>query len=517
MNVLFVHSEQDPFSREKPLEIQERIQFGISYISSLLRREGHETGLSVICRETEDSIEEHIRRLNPGLIGFTGVYTEYLFLSRVAERVKRSHPDIFLLLGGPHASLQPERCLRESAFDAVCVGEGEYPTLELAERLDAGKGPYGIPNLLVRKPGGGIERNPPRPFIEDLDGLPFPDREMWMEWVANTDTRPSVLVGRGCPFQCTYCCNHALRKVAPGKYVRLRSPGDIVEELSSLRESDPDFAEVYLEVETLGVNLEWALELCAELKRFNSGLDVPLAFGSNLRVTPNRDYRELFAAFAESNFRFINIGLESGSERIRKEVLNRRYSNQDIVRAVKEAKAHGLQVGMYNLIGLPGETGKDFRQTVRINRECQPDWFLLSVFFPYPGTQLYDKCVELGLLDISPDPDLERRKAVLDLPGFSKRQVNRHRDWFPMFVYRGHRPLKEILWLVSMAKIYSNRRLIDIHRRFLGGFMREKGLVKYDDSPEMRFLSRMEARGSAGYGPAGETETEIPGVKVGGI
>ncbi|WP_458011141.1 B12-binding domain-containing radical SAM protein [Candidatus Solincola sp.] len=486
MNVLFVHSEEDAYSPEKPLEIQERVQFGISYISSFLRAHGHRTSLVVLCRETPHLLEEYIQSFHPDLACFTAVYTEYLFLSRVAARIKRKYPDVFLLLGGPHASLNPDRCLEEASFDAVCVGEGEFPTLELVEQLEKGRFPSGIPNLYIRRPDGSIERNAPRPFLEDLDSLPFPDREMWTPWVANPSSRPSVLVGRGCPFSCTYCCNHALRKAAPGRYVRVRSPGNIVQELESMKQKDPSFAEVYLEVETLGAKREWALELCAELRKLNARLEVPIAFGANLRVTPNADYEELFAAFAESNFRFVNIGLESGSEKIRRQVLKRMYSNQDIIRAVETARKYGLQVGIYNLIGLPGETPREFRETVRVNRVCQPDWFLLSVFFPYPGTELYERCREQGLLERDPDPTLERRKPALDLPGFSRWQVGWRRTWFPFMVYRGHRPLSECLWLVAMAEIYSHRPLIRLHRAIANAGLRKRAKW-HRGSPEVKF------------------------------
>ncbi|MCJ7653279.1 MAG: hypothetical protein MUO75_06225, partial [Actinobacteria bacterium] len=131
----------------------------------------------------------------------------------------------------PHASLNPDDCLK-SSFDAVCIGEGEYPTLELVEHLERGLSPTGIPNLYLKR-GENIERNPTRPFLRDLEGLPFPDRDMWVPWVANPLSRPSVLVGRGCPFQCTYCCNHALGRLAEGRYVRLRSPGTSLTSLSA--------------------------------------------------------------------------------------------------------------------------------------------------------------------------------------------------------------------------------------------------------------------------------------------
>ena len=417
MKVLFVHYEEDHFCREKPLTVFERVPFGISYISAVLKEEGHQTSVVVPTRESVEAVEEHIRDFDPGLVCFTGVYSAFGFLSGVAGRVKKRYPDLFLVLGGPHASLDPEGCL-ESDFDAVCVGEGEYPTLELAAQLEDGRSPKGIPNLYIKR-GAAVERNRPRPFMEDLDSLPFPDRGIWLPWLAQPLSRPSVLAGRGCPFDCTYCCNHALRNVAEGKYVRLRSPESIVSELTWIKSVLPDLEDVYLEVETLGANRRWAVELSLALERMNRGFQVPMAFGANLRLTPNIDYEE------------------SGSERLRREVLKRNYSNHDVIRAIDTAHSYGLKVGTFNLVGIPGETRKEFRETVRLNRLCRPDYFMLSVFFPYPGTELYRVCRERGLLDGSLDSVLERRRPVLDLPGFSKRQIRRSFNWSTVTFNRG--------------------------------------------------------------------------------
>ena len=486
MRVLFVHSEEDPPSVEKPVLVQERVQFGISYISAMLRREGHLTSLAVLTREDPEVLLREVESFDPGLVCFTGVYTEYLFLREVVRSLKRKRPDLFTVLGGPHATLRPLDCARESDFDAVCVGEGEFPALELVEQLEAGKYPSNIPNLVIKRPDGSLEVNPPRPFLEDLDTLPFPDRDMWRRWLAIPDSRPSVLVGRGCPFACTYCSNHAIRRAAPGKYVRLRDPAKVVEELRDLKMRQPNVGEVYLEVETLGVDIDWALELCEKLKDFNKELETPIFFGSNLRITPGRDYSRLFQALAECNFKFINMGLESGSERIRREVLKRNYSNRDFIKAVRTAREFGLQVGIYNLVGLPTETRREFMETVKVNRICQPDWFLLSVFFPYPGTELYETCKELGLLKGPLDHELERRKPVLDLPGFSKLEIAACRTLFPLMVYGGHRPLREVLWLVTMAQVYSDKRLIRLYQRWEGlrrRARRSRGKVEEEKGP----------------------------------
>ena len=361
-----------------------------------------------------------------------------------------------------HASLNP-RTVLDDAFDALCIGEGEHPTLELVSQLQAGLSPGGIPNLWIKQPGH-VEKNDPRPFLADLDDLPFPDRRMWQPWTQEQAwVRQAVLLGRGCPFQCTYCCNHAIRKLAPGHYVRFRSVANITAEIAELTEDSPQLREVYLEVETFGVDKQWALRLCAELAGLNSRRSEPLQFGVNLRVTPNADFDELFAACAQANYRFVNIGLESGSERIRREILNRHYSNDDVANTVEAARRYGLRVTLYNLIGVPTETTTDHHQTVMVNRRCQPDHHFTSIFFPYPGTRLHELCRERGLLNTDSNGRLERCQATLDLPGFSRKQIEHALVWFDYRVYRGHRPLYRILARVLYAKIRSRPRLYSLY------------------------------------------------------
>jgi radical SAM superfamily enzyme YgiQ (UPF0313 family) len=203
----------------------------------------------------------------------------------------------------------------------------------------------------------------------------------------------------------------------------------------------------------------WALGLCKSLEEMNAGFELPIRFGANLRVTPNTDFEELFTACEKANFRFVNIGLESGSERVRRDILKRNYSNEDIITAVETLRRHDMQVGFYNLIGIPGETKEDFKETIRVNRICQPDWYLLSVFYPYPGTRLYDVCEERGLLNADFNRKLERRQPGLKLPEFSKRQIKRRYNFSPLLIYGGHRPKKEVLRHVILSEIYSSIRL----------------------------------------------------------
>jgi radical SAM superfamily enzyme YgiQ (UPF0313 family) len=469
MNVLFVYSVDDILSPSKPLRSPDQMQFGISYISSLLKKHGHRSNLVVLSRmlgkANEKIIDNYIASFAPQLICFTAVYTEYRLIQKAAEYIKRRYPHIYLIAGGSHVSLNPGQCIVDD-FDALCIGEGEYPVLELVVQLETSSRPSGIPNLWI-KHGSEIERNAPRPFLQDIDGLPLPDRAMWQEWIEETpDSVTAVLLGRGCPFKCTYCCNAGLKNIANGPYVRFRSADSILTEIKSIVDQDHTKSNIYLEVETIGANKDWALELCAKLENFNATLNIPIAYSTNLRITPNLDLECLFNALKKSNFTMVKIGLESGSERVRSKILKRNYSNEDIIHAVSMAKQYGMKVFFYNLIGIPGETLDDYRETVKINRICLPDISILHIFFPYPGTEIYDLCKKQKLLPKIIDTYSERCKATLDLPGFSRRQIQNCYNWFDYDIYHGFKPIYKILFKVLVAKLISNTFLHGIYRKF---------------------------------------------------
>lgn len=472
MNVLFVVTANERNSEK--LTLYEEMQFGISYISSYLKSRGHTTKLLCLTSAVKDeTIIRYVDEFKPGLVCFTAVFSQYQIIARLAKLVKLQFPDIFLIAGGPHVTLKPEECLPDS-FDALCIGEGELPTLELVQQLEQGiRSPSRIANLWIKR-DVGLEKNLPRKFMNDLDALPFPDREIWREWIEEENSRQVVFLGRGCPFPCTYCSNHALKKVAGGEYVRYRSPESVVKEIAVIRESFPQVKEIYLEVESFSVNMPWALEICKKLADLNATLAVSLSFGVNLRLTRRNEFDELFEAMRKGNFRFVNIGLESGSERVRSEVLKRYYSNEDVVGTVRKAKEYGFRVTLLVLIGVPGETQDDFRETVSVLREAHPDYCGDSIFFPYPGTELYDLALRQGLITEGQQEILERRRATLDLPGFSRSQIKRSYIWFDHYVYHGVRPWYQIYPRVINKMINSSPVLCALFDNILINWLRRK-------------------------------------------
>jgi anaerobic magnesium-protoporphyrin IX monomethyl ester cyclase len=229
-------------------------------------------------------------------------------------------------------------------------------------------------------------------------------------------------------------------------------------------ELHPGICSVYLEIETIGLNQEWAIALCERLKAFNAERPSPLSFGCNLRVVPNFKPDALFAAMQAANVKFLNIGLESGSERVRTEILHRHYSNDDLLNTVTIARRHNLHVNLYNLIGIPGETYEDFLDTVKMNRLLAPDSHMTSIFDPYPGTQLHKMCEEQGYLQTARKSPFGRDRAQLNLPGFPRAKIQHCSNWFDYYVFKGRLSNRQLFLRLGIRWFRSSRLLFTLSR-----------------------------------------------------
>lgn len=470
MKALFIYSLDDVQSARTPLRSWESIQLGISYISSLLKANKHQTQLLVLgsnnWKTSTKLLNAAVDKFDPSLICLSTIQSQYFFIKKIASLIKNQWPEKYVIVGGAYPTLSPEAVIPDS-FDALCIGEGEYPTLELCSQLESGVVPHGIANLWIKSSDGSIEKNKTREFLSELDILPFPDRDMWKPWInEQLNDQFSVLLGRGCPYECAYCSNHAFRKIAQGKYVRMRSVESIIQEISMIHENHP-LPRMYLEIESIAINKTWMIELCKQLEKFNQTLPREIIFGCNFRLTPNTIDETLFVALRKANIRQLNIGLESGNVKIRGEVLKRYYSNDDFLKVISFARKHDLKVLVYNMIGLPGETLKSHKDTVLVNRQCQPDKHFTQIFYPYQGTELYDTCIQNGYIKDDLAIQIERKQSVIDLPDFSKAEIKKAYDWFNYHVYKGYKPMWKIIIMVIMVKIQTSQTYNFLFRRML--------------------------------------------------
>jgi anaerobic magnesium-protoporphyrin IX monomethyl ester cyclase len=208
MNVACIYSVDDYASIEKPLSSALQIPFGISMIATVLKKAEHNVELFVLCpiSSVKELFEEYIEREKPTMFCLSAVSSQFEVVNAAARVIKAIDPSIFIILGGHHASLDSENAIQSPYLDAICVGEGDVAILELAKQLEEKKELISdISGLWIKdRNTGEINKTPTLPFEQDLDSLPFIDRTLWEPWIINTHDEASILVGRGCPYKCTY-------------------------------------------------------------------------------------------------------------------------------------------------------------------------------------------------------------------------------------------------------------------------------------------------------------------------
>ncbi len=392
MKVLFIYPDLLDFFPDYPGHYYE----GIGSLSAFLQSRGHRTGLIHVIRRPGDrnAFVREVDGHRPDLIAFSTTTLQFVVVRELANWIKRKHPDLPVICGGVHPSLMPEQTLACPDVDLVCIGEGERPLAELCDRLAEGKPFLDIPNIWGRD-GDTIHRNPVLPPEGDLDALPFADRSLfryetlWWE----KDGTATFMASRGCPYQCSYCCNHALRKIydtrPPG--IRRRSVESLLEEIRQLRNAYPFVRSINFDDDILFMDRQWAREFADRYPR-EAGLD----FFCNMR--PNLVDEEIVALLKKAGCREVRIGLESGNDRIRNEVLRRNISIDQIRNTCRWFREAGIPVRTFNIIGFPEETPENIIETIRLNAELGIRDPQHTIFCPFPGTRLYAAYEKQGLL-----------------------------------------------------------------------------------------------------------------------
>jgi anaerobic magnesium-protoporphyrin IX monomethyl ester cyclase len=447
----------------------EYISYGIAYLSANLKAHGHETGLLDLTwngsvRRTP--IRQAIDAFAPDLVAFSATSVDYPLALKVARAVKAQR-DLPVLFGGVHATVAPEVAIAEDVVDMVCVGEGEEALADLCDRWDAGRDITDTPNFWF-KSNGRVIRNALRPLIQDLDRLPFQDRDLF-----DLDRRSTVLNGklgvqatRGCPHGCTYCANYRLRRLYKGqKYLRSRSVGNVLREIEECMDRyhvrSIDFMD-----DVFIANRQWVLEFC---EAYAAHVRLPFRCGGRVEYVTD----EVCRVLAQAGCTWLFLGIEAGNPTIRRDVMHRRYSNEQVVEAFRIARVHGLNVASFNMIGLPHETRETLWQTVQLNKAVQPDDLRASILQPYHGTEIRRWCIAAGLIDEDTLPG-DFLECVIRHPNLTAQTIETFRRRFAFHVYWPEQPLKALIF-------------------YLAGFAhaRYARLRRYLPLPLMRFVNQV--------------------------
>lgn len=379
------------------LETTVSYSFGVGIITSFLKKYGHKVRIMHLNEELDypldyQKIKKDIENFKPELVAFSSTSNQFKFVEKLAPLIKKDF-NVPIVCGGIHATSAPEDTVLNESIDFICVGEGEHALLELVDKLEKGEDVSAIQNIWLRS-NGKIIKNQLRPPIQDLNTLPFADREEFNHkrivdisrgWV-------NILAGRGCPFRCTYCINHRYFDLYGNKYTaRVRSVENVLKEVEQLVK-DPNVKMINFNDDTFTINKEWLLEFCEEYaKRFK------FPFACNTRPT-NFD-KDMAQALKAAGCQEVKIGLEVGSEKVRKEILNRHMSDEVIIKAFDTAKQAGIRCWAFTMIGIPTETREDVLKTIKLLAKIRPYIIRCSIFYPFKGTKLYDYCVEHNLID----------------------------------------------------------------------------------------------------------------------
>lgn len=417
MRVLFVEKQID----YEPL--------GLLYLASSLRQAGHEVRLAVAMDRDPVTVAQEWRPDVVGYSVYTGSQTYYRDLNlRIKEAL-----DVVSVFGGPHPTYFPE-FVEEPGVDAVCLGEGEAAVLDLVDVLEAG---HSLSHTRIEnwwfKHDGTTVRNPVRAPESDLDRLPFPDRELLFE--NDAFTRQSgikhFITSRGCPYDCTYCFNHALAEVYRGKGKRLRqmSVGRVIEEVKGVQERNPMQFVVFLD-DLFIVYVDWLRELADRFPR-----EVGLPFFCNVRA--NLVTAEKVGLLKQAGCASVGMGLETGSPCLRNELLKRNMPDEQIIEASRLVREAGIQLLTTNMLGLPGATLENDFETLALNHACEPAYANAFLYQPYPRTELGEYAREQGHVEGSLDdidPSAWERSVLRFSNPAEKRQIENFNKLFALAV-----------------------------------------------------------------------------------
>lgn len=389
---------------------------GIAYISAALKKAGHKIFLIHLTNEMPESgFVQIINQEKPDLIAFSSTTNMFSYVEKYAAYAKNNF-DFLVLCGGVHPTLDPEGSINSNVIDIICVGEGEEAIVELCDRIEKNKDYTDIRNLWVKK-DNKIYKNPLRPLKENLDELPVADRDIF-DYKNLEDAkleRAVFMASRGCPYECSFCSNHQLKKIYPGRYVRFRSVDNVLEEVKKVIENQkPKYVVFHDDILTL--NKKWLKEFTTKWKE-----EVKLPFSCNSRVDLLDE--SSVKMLKEANCFEISMGVESGNDYIREKVLNRRMKREDIINAFNLCRKYGISTVSYNMIGLPFEDMSKILDTIKLNALINPTNLQVSIFYPYPHTRLYDECENSGFLT-GKSLNSYFEDTVINQPSITHDQIN---------------------------------------------------------------------------------------------
>jgi len=402
---------------------------GAKYIHAFLMSHNYKSHLILQCDPdctSDAAIFQFIADNNIEIVGISLMSNEFFRARQFAKEFKSRFKAIPLVFGGIHATIAPDECL--SVGDIVVRGEGEHTFLELVRCIEEQRDFSTLPGICLNH-NNHLKLNPPASLETDIDAYPFPqhlpkdmyvvrkkkvlrvDKELFRSISRYSGTFPNLITTRGCPFSCTYCCNSALKELYVHYPVRKRSVESVMAEILEITSEHKDCLALNIQDDCfLTYDHEWIYEFA---RQYHRKVRIPFV----VRTTPRHINREKLSLLKESGLLMVMLGLQSGSDRINREVFKRHVTSDAFLKATRIIGSLGL-VAYYDVIlDNPYETEEDILKTLKVIFQI-PKPFQLQLFSLcfYQGTELYKKAIKDGLLFEDPriDDNVRPRATIVN-------------------------------------------------------------------------------------------------------
>lgn len=391
---------------------------GVAYVSAYIKQKGHTVDLIFDPKQfdrayirskrlahyfgearLQDNLEK-IAEIKPDIIGFSCTTAHYQWALGYARAIKKRFPNIYIIMGGEHPTVVPELVIKEKSIDFLCVGEGEVAFSELLEMLEKNNHSYKINNIWAKDKEGNVIQNPLRPLIQDLDSIPFPDKGLFVGHLpSNFFTEPYFFTSRGCPYICSYCGVERMKKIYKGLgiFVRRNSPKRAIAELEVLKNK---YGAKYILVEddVFAMNEKWMSEFVPLYKK---KIGLPFAaFGHTQLLTP-----KMVKLMKQAGVDFLWFGLQSASEKIRREVHQRYEKNEEVIRAFDLCRKAGIKTMVDHILNVPHETVESMYEAFSLYNRIRPNIINCYNLLYFPKSKINETALEAGLIN---DKDIEK-------------------------------------------------------------------------------------------------------------
>lgn len=395
---------------------------GLLYIAALLEKNGYEVEIidNFSKRIPNDELAKIILDKKPKIVGFSLFITNYASGRELMAEIKGGNKEIIIVTGGPFSTLYPEEMISKPYVDFAVFGEGEETLLEIADKVNKKKKLGKIPGCLYKK-GKKIYKNPPRPFIKNLDSLPWPAwhlvdiNDYYRKKTLYLDVEPVDFIcsSRGCPYQCAFCSSRHIWNL---KY-RYRSAKSVCDEIEYMVQKYGTKG-IHFREDNFTVNRKKVMEFCEEIKK--RGITVIWQCESRADTLDE----ELLKIMYESGCRGIWFGLESGSQ----EILDKLHKNlklEQIQKAIELCHKHKIITGGSFMFGLPIENKKDVKKTFEFAKSLKLDNVIFNKYVGIPKCELYDYAKQNKLYKEEWEGML-----VIETPEFSAEELEKMQSWF---------------------------------------------------------------------------------------